>query len=64
MVIINNIELDGIKNSGGPQNASLRALIHDIYCGVTFAKPTSNVKESKAFDRKIIVLGIRYKCLS
>lgn len=49
MVVISSVELDGIKNSDVPQNASLKALIHDIYCGVSVAISHSDAKESKAF---------------
>lgn len=65
MVVISSVELDGIKNSDVPQNASLKALIHDIYCGVSVAISHSDAKESKAFFfRKILASGVKCKCLS
>ena len=64
MVIASNIDLDRIKNSGCLQVGYLKALIHGVYCGVSFARSASDGKGRKAFVRKIKALGIRYKCLS
>lgn len=46
MVVINNIELDRTKNSSGPQNASLKSLIDDIYCGVSISRSACAAEEN------------------